>query len=101
MYIYRLIKILPSLTYVQYYDTDWNQCHSLDLNSSENAVYQIETPPDIPADHNMLQFSLTSENPESADEIVCMHVIHMALCVCTSHNRHSLFTFPIIIRNFS
>ena len=45
----------------QYYDEDTNQCHSLQLNLSDNALYQIESDTAIPAELDPLIASVESQ----------------------------------------
>ena len=53
---------------LQYYDTEHNLCHSLDLNSSDNAVYLTELSTANPADRELMTSLLASVDGE---KVVC------------------------------
>ena len=48
----------------QYYDTEQNLCHSLDLNSSDNTVYLSELSIANPADRELMTSLLASVDGE-------------------------------------
>jgi hypothetical protein len=60
-----LFSLLTAVVCVtQYYDTEQNLCHSLDLNSSDNTVYLSELSTANPADRELMTSLLASVDGE-------------------------------------